>query len=194
MKPSNADAIRWISTNSLVRCIHLHSFIPSWQGDLVKIHLLAVQTTKWLKNWYVPYQMRGKYTPLSLSSTWALTSNICLRDSSTCSCYQFLYNAAERCKISKIGHFFSDWNLRFAKAGKSKQSSLTHDLVSSLVYKGYLMATLGGNMTTLDQKNAIAASRQLHLVQLQQRIPESFLLNLENIISSIWFCFVSLYG
>ena len=31
--------------------------------------------------------------------------------------------------------FFSDRNLRFEKAGKSKQSSFTHDLASSLMYE-----------------------------------------------------------
>ena len=60
-------------------------------GDLVKIHLLAVQTTRWLKYWYVPYQIGQKYTPLPLSSTWSLPSNICPRDASTCSCYHIVY-------------------------------------------------------------------------------------------------------
>ena len=49
------------------------------------------------------------------------------------------------------------------------------------------MAKLGGNEMTLDQKIGMAASRHLDLVQLRQRIPESFLLNLENIISSVLF-------
>ena len=39
----------------------------------------------------IPYQIGRNYTPLSLSSTWALASNICLKDPSTCSCYHFLY-------------------------------------------------------------------------------------------------------
>ena len=36
--------------------------------------------------------------------------------------------------------FFPDWNLRFEKAGKLKQSLFTHDLAASLMY-----APMAGN-------------------------------------------------
>ena len=49
----------------------------------------------------------------------------------------FSYNAAllaEEDAKSPKSDFFPDWNLRFEKAGKSKQSSFTHKLASSLMY------------------------------------------------------------
>ena len=49
----------------------------------------------------------------------------------------FSYNAAllaEDDAKSPKSDFFPDWNLRFEKAGKSKQSSFTQDLASSLMY------------------------------------------------------------
>ena len=51
--------------------------------------------------------------------------------------FSFSYNAAllaeEDAKSPKLD-FFPDWNLWFEMAGKSKQSSFTHDLTSSLMY------------------------------------------------------------
>ena len=49
----------------------------------------------------------------------------------------FSYNAAllaEEDAKSPKSDFFPDWNLRFEMAGKSKQSSFTHDLASSLMH------------------------------------------------------------
>ena len=49
----------------------------------------------------------------------------------------FLYNAAVLAEDAKSpkSNFFCDWNLRFEKAGKSKQSSFTHEIASSLMYE-----------------------------------------------------------
>ena len=50
----------------------------------------------------------------------------------------FLYNAAvlaDEDAKSPRSDFFTDWILQFAKVGKSKQSSFTHDLASTLVYE-----------------------------------------------------------
>ena len=50
----------------------------------------------------------------------------------------FLYNVAvwvDEDAKSQDRTYFSDWILQFAKVGKSKQSSFTHDLASTLVYE-----------------------------------------------------------
>ena len=108
-----------------------------------------------------------KYTPLFLSSTWA---NICLRDPSTCSCYHIFYIMQLHFrnggfKTANTG-FFSDWNFAIWKTSKSKQSWLTHDLVSTLVYTGVYKAIQWQHWVGMrwlwTKKNAVAASRRLH--------------------------------
>ena len=136
VKPSKADAIRWIFTNPLVRCIHLYSFIPSRQGDLIKIHLLAVQTTK--TDMYLT-GLDGKYTPLSLSSTWALASNICLTDMPLLVyVISFLYNVAVLAREdvkSPSSDFFFWLNFAICKGWQIKTTVAYTWPVSSLVYK-----------------------------------------------------------
>ena len=138
-----------------------------------------------------------KYTHLSLSSTWALASNYLPKGSFylfmlsdfLCSCFR-----NGRFEIAIVG-FFSDWNFAICKGWQIKTIiAYTWPCVIASVYRSVWAI----------QWQHWVGTRWLWSKKMQWQLqggfiysncsnpnPESFLLILENIISSILFCFVT---
>ena len=87
------------STSSVVGLICVTDMIDSWRAlksiVSVKKTMVSLEVTaqvlilvQRLQNLLCTFQIVWGKKHLTLSSTWALASNICLMDTATCSCYQ----------------------------------------------------------------------------------------------------------